>query len=251
MRSELSVGSARVAAVWTACSSDDDPEDALVRGEVGAEQLAQAHQLTSIWHSVPCRNRSTMSAAGSGSAVITGWVSDNDNARKSRAASGASMRSRSGSAANSAVSAGLSGSGLWSGSLSCGPMVRAATRASRCRRCGAGSARSPGPIAARTSRWHRSRKRRARTASGRGPLRATADMSSSLSAKTLKIVPSDTPAAVAIWRVVTAEPCSTRSGMTASMIADSSFFRRHRCRTTGGGTRGGHGRHEGRRYPTE
>ena len=40
----------------------------------------------------------------------------------------------------------------------------------------------------------------------------TASINSSLSAKTLKIVPSDTPARWAICLVVTAAPCSTSSG---------------------------------------
>ena len=46
----------------------------------------------------------------------------------------------------------------------------------------------------------------------------TAAISSSLSAKTRKIVPSAMPAASAIWRVVTISPCSSSSGSIASMI---------------------------------
>ena len=46
-----------------------------------------------------------------------------------------------------------------------------------------------------------------------------ASTSSSLSAKTRKIVPSAMPAASAIWRVVTARPCSFSSGTVAATIA--------------------------------
>ena len=44
-------------------------------------------------------------------------------------------------------------------------------------------------------------------------------MTASLSAKTRKIVPSATPAASAIWRVVTLVPWVARSGTVAATIA--------------------------------
>ena len=62
---------------------------------------------------------------------------------------------------------------------------------------------------------------------GDGPLNGAGSMAAastaasraSLSPKALKMVPSETPAAVASWREVTAAPCSISSGRTASMMA--------------------------------
>ena len=48
----------------------------------------------------------------------------------------------------------------------------------------------------------------------------TAVITSSLSAKTRKIVPSAIPEASAIWRVVTISAFSSSSGRVASMIAE-------------------------------
>ena len=48
----------------------------------------------------------------------------------------------------------------------------------------------------------------------------TAAMTSSLSAKARKMVPSAMPAASAIWRLVTRSPCSRSSGRAAATIID-------------------------------
>ena len=113
MRSELSAGRASVAAVWIGLQHDDEPDRALVRTEVGAEQPTEAHARRPR-PAAPRRNRSTMASAERGSAASIGWVSESVSARSRRAASSGSIRSRCADRSNNATSAGLSGSGPWS-----------------------------------------------------------------------------------------------------------------------------------------
>ena len=73
-----------------------------------------------------------------------------------------------------------------------------------------------------SSRWS--------TAPGSKARAIVASMSSSLDSKTRKIVPSATPAASAINRVVTFRPCSWSSGRVTVIRALPPLFRRHRPR---------------------